>query len=285
MYGVLDAISNFPTPTDITGARAWFGLINQGAYAFAMARQMKPFRALLKPSTTFSSTNELDEVLHKSKEIIIQEMKECVRLFYPDRMTCLATDWSVDGIGFFLMQKYYQCSSKTPICCIDGWKFCLVGSRVTIQLKAGMLLLKTTPQPQRENFRVQVHNYSCTRQKEPWARCRFKVSCWTTRSSELNGEAPELDTLVNMTAHYHDTLTSLCLHTEDNDTTNDTSIVAAATSALNAVITVLTWNMVREATASNPTFVNLIRQQEAGFTEDCKELPTDLRPYYRFASS
>ncbi|CAC5357528.1 unnamed protein product [Mytilus coruscus] len=79
----LDAISNFPTPTDITGARAWFGLINQGAYAFAMARQMKPFRALLKPSTTFCWTNELDEVFHKSKEIIIQEMKEGVRLFDP----------------------------------------------------------------------------------------------------------------------------------------------------------------------------------------------------------
>ncbi|VDH97838.1 Hypothetical predicted protein [Mytilus galloprovincialis] len=62
----LDAISNFPTPTDITGARAWFGLINQGAYAFAMARQMKPFRALLKPSTTFCWTNELDEVFHKT---------------------------------------------------------------------------------------------------------------------------------------------------------------------------------------------------------------------------
>ena len=37
----LDAISNFPTPTDITSARAWFGLINHGAYAFSMARKMK----------------------------------------------------------------------------------------------------------------------------------------------------------------------------------------------------------------------------------------------------
>ncbi|CAC5357497.1 unnamed protein product [Mytilus coruscus] len=33
----LDAICNFPTPTDITGARAWFGFINIGAYAFAIA--------------------------------------------------------------------------------------------------------------------------------------------------------------------------------------------------------------------------------------------------------
>ncbi|XP_071123125.1 uncharacterized protein [Mytilus edulis] len=42
-----------------------------------------------------------------------------------------------------------------------------------------------------------------------------------------------------MTAHYYDTLTSLCLHTEDNDTANDASTVAAANCALNAVITLL----------------------------------------------
>ncbi|CAC5397422.1 unnamed protein product [Mytilus coruscus] len=54
---------------------------------------------------------------------------EGVCLFDPARMTCLATDWSVDGIGFFLMQKYCQCSSNTY--CYDGWKSCLVGSRFT----------------------------------------------------------------------------------------------------------------------------------------------------------
>ena len=29
--------------TDITGARAWFGLGNQGAYAFAMTKEMALF--------------------------------------------------------------------------------------------------------------------------------------------------------------------------------------------------------------------------------------------------
>ncbi|VDH97839.1 Hypothetical predicted protein [Mytilus galloprovincialis] len=129
-------------------------------------------------------------------------------------MTCLATDWSVDGIGFFLMQKYCQCSSKTPTCCNDGWKLCLVGSRFTHPAESRYAPIE-----------------------------------------------------------------------EDNDTANDASTVAAATCALNAVITVVTWSMVREATASDPTFVNLIRQLEAGFPEDYKELPTDLRPYHRFASS
>ena len=127
----LDAIRNFPTPTDITGARAWFGLINQGAYAFSMTRQMKPFCALLKPSTMFQWTDELDRLFHESKEIMIIEMKEGMRLFDPARPTYLATDWSVDGMGFFLMQKYCHCLKKTPACCQNGWKLCLVGSRFT----------------------------------------------------------------------------------------------------------------------------------------------------------
>ena len=127
----LDAIRDFPTPTDITGARAWFGLINQGAYAFAMTKQMRPFRALLKPSTVFQWTDELDRLFHESKEIIFKEMKEGVCLFDPTRPTCLVTDWSVDGIGFFLMQKFCHCLSKTPACCQTGWKLCLVGSRFT----------------------------------------------------------------------------------------------------------------------------------------------------------
>ena len=66
--------------------------LNQGAYAFAMIRQMKPFRALLKPSTIFRWTDQLDKLFHQSKEVIIQEMKEGVRLFDPSRLTCLATD-------------------------------------------------------------------------------------------------------------------------------------------------------------------------------------------------
>ena len=42
----------------------------------------------------------------------MQEMKEGVRLFDPSRLTCLATDWSVDGVGFFLMQKYCNSTQR-----------------------------------------------------------------------------------------------------------------------------------------------------------------------------
>ena len=58
-------------------------------------------------------------------------MKKVVRLFDTSRLTCLATDWSVDVVGFFLMQKYCNCNTKTHACCPNGWKLFLVGSRFT----------------------------------------------------------------------------------------------------------------------------------------------------------
>jgi len=47
----LDAMYNFPTPTNITDIRSWFGLVKQASYAFASAEHMMPFRLLLKPNT------------------------------------------------------------------------------------------------------------------------------------------------------------------------------------------------------------------------------------------
>ena len=127
----LDSILQFPTPKDITGARAWFGLVNQGSYAFAMAKEMKPFRELLKSSKKFEWTNALEEAFIKSKTTLVDAMKEGVQLFECARPTCLATDWSNEGIGFVLKQKHCHCPGIAPNCCHDGWKLCLVGSRFT----------------------------------------------------------------------------------------------------------------------------------------------------------
>ena len=43
--------------------------------------------------------------------------------------TCVATDFSGKGVGFMLLQKTCKCTSRTPNCCVDGWKTVLVGSR------------------------------------------------------------------------------------------------------------------------------------------------------------
>jgi hypothetical protein len=127
----LASIRDFPTPKGITDIRAWFGLVNQVSYSFSMTTAMLPFRSLLKPSTPFQWTPELAEALKASKAHICHSIEMGVQIFDKDRPTCLATDWSKDGIGFWLTQKHCQCPSKDPFCCRDGWRITLVGSRFT----------------------------------------------------------------------------------------------------------------------------------------------------------
>ena len=47
------------------------------------------------------------------------------------KVTCIATDWSQNGIVFFLLQKNCSCKDITPVCCADGWKLVFAGSRFT----------------------------------------------------------------------------------------------------------------------------------------------------------
>ena len=127
----LDAIRNFPKPQNITDMRSWFGLINQVAYAFASAEHMLPFREALKPGSPFTWTQDLEKLFEESKTAIIQEIENGVRIFDKSKPTCLATEWSKHGIGYWLFQKHCDCTSVKPFCCRTGWKITLVGSRFT----------------------------------------------------------------------------------------------------------------------------------------------------------
>lgn len=125
------AIRDFPTPVNITDIRSWFGLINQVSFAFSMAEKMLPFRELLKPGTPFQWNDNLNSLFEESKNIIINDIDKGVQIFDARRPTCLATDWSKTGIGFWLLQKHCTCPTKDPFCCQTGWKVTLVGSRFT----------------------------------------------------------------------------------------------------------------------------------------------------------
>ena len=118
----LDAVLNFPTPSDITGMRSWFGLVNQSAYAFSMANTMAPFRDALKPGNKFHWNEHLQQLFDKSKQEIVSAVQNGVRLFDPVKKTALVTDWSKIGTGFSLMQKHCHCNSDIPSCCREGWK-------------------------------------------------------------------------------------------------------------------------------------------------------------------
>ena len=127
----LRAILDFPTPCNLTDIRSWFGLVNQVSYAFSMTKRMLPFRDLLKSGPKFEWTEKLDKAFKASKESIAKEIEYGVRIYDKSRTTCLATDWSKSGVGFWLFQKYCNCPGNKPFCCHSGWKISLVGSRFT----------------------------------------------------------------------------------------------------------------------------------------------------------
>ena len=49
---LLNAISSFPSPKNITDARSWFGLVNQVAWAYSLSPIMLPFREVVKKNPT-----------------------------------------------------------------------------------------------------------------------------------------------------------------------------------------------------------------------------------------
>ena len=96
-----------------------------------MAKRLQPLRQLLKPDQKFEWSDPINNLFEESKDVIISEIDEGVRIFDKNKPPCLATDWSKDGIGFWLLQKHCNCEKLAPFCCRDGWEITLVGSRFT----------------------------------------------------------------------------------------------------------------------------------------------------------
>ena len=303
----LDSIRKFPKPKDITGARAWFGLVNQGAYAFSMAKRMKSFRHLLKPSTKFQWTAELDEVFHESKLKIVEEIKEGVRLFQPSRPTCLITDWSITGIGFFMMQKYCDCANRTPVCCKEGWKLCLAGSRFTHDaesryapvegealavayalhqtryyiLGCADLTVATDHKPLvgilNDRSLTEIENRRLLNLKEKTLAYNFKI-IHISGKKNLGADA---------TSRYPPTIDQT--HSpgpkDKTDLADDEAMLASTSTTLYAVTNVVTWDMLRDATSSDATLKDLQQLICSGFPSNSRELSLELRPYHRISSS
>ena len=125
----LDAIREYPTPTNISDIRSWFGLVNQVSHYAVLRDIMESFRKFLSPKCTFEWTDELNQLFIDSKSQIICAIEEGVKIFDMLKRTCLRTDWSKTGIGFWLLQKHCSCVSQSPGCCSDGWRITLASSR------------------------------------------------------------------------------------------------------------------------------------------------------------
>ena len=91
---------------------------------------MAPFRELLKKNKKFYWDAALDELFIKSREEIVDRIRDGLQMYQVGRPTCLATDYSKVGIGSFLLQKYCDCNLHDgPNCGPGYWKLILAGSR------------------------------------------------------------------------------------------------------------------------------------------------------------
>ena len=126
----IDNILSFPSPQSLTDVRSWFGAINQISYTFAQTTAMLPLRHLLSSKVPFLWSDELEEAFQESKQEIVRQCEKGVRSFTPYKPTALATDWSRQGMGFLLCQKFCECEGPPrPGCCKDGWQTVFCGSR------------------------------------------------------------------------------------------------------------------------------------------------------------
>ena len=103
---ILSAIKNFSTPTNITGARSWFGFVNQVALAQSVSPIMQPFKELVKVNSKFTCDDNQEKHFNYSKAKIVSLAKQGIHTFDTSRRTCLQTDWSKDGFGYLLLQQY-----------------------------------------------------------------------------------------------------------------------------------------------------------------------------------
>ena len=307
----LNAILNFPRPTNITDVRSWYGLLNQVAYAFCVADHMRPFRHLMKPGTPFVWTDELEELFEQSKRAIVNEIEEGVRIYDKSKPTCLATDWSKEGIGFWLYQKHCLCSSTHPQCCPTGWKVAMVGSRFTQQAESnyapieGEALAVTYALEKAKFFVLGCKDLTIAVDHKPL------LGVFNDRSLDMPNR--RLRNLKEKSLPYHfkmihiaglknKTADALSRHPVVVLPGNRPDVEAASAEytshcpwrhflagiysveAVNSLksLHAITWNDVKVATNSDQDMRTLVEFIEQGFPDLDEPLPPALRPYKRF---
>ena len=72
---------------------------------------------------------------------------------------------------------------------------------------------------------------------------------------------------------------------DEVDMGNDCATVASASTTLYTVTNVFSWDMVRQATASDDTLRRLTKLINEGFPESSRDLSLDLRPFHRVSGS
>ena len=314
----LDAIREFPRPSNISEIRSWFGLVNQVSHYAKLTDLMAPFKPLLSPKTRFRWDDILEQAFQQSKLEIVKAIEEGVKIFDPCRLTALSPDWSKTGIGYFLYQKYCQCPSTTTTCCENGWRITLAGSRFLHKAERnywpveGEALAVAWALEDSKFFTLGCSNLHIQTDHRPLVKLlgdrtldeidnrrlinlKEKTMAWNFEIHHVPGRlipAPDAmsrsphirssDETVLDESNCFDASTALAairvVHEVDD---MEICVIAAARSSLPSMQSV-TWERVRDETSRDIYLLQLIDMAEHGFPASPHLISPQLIPYWRF---
>ena len=291
----VEAITNFPTPANITDIRAWFGLVNQVAHYGKLINIMAPFKPLLSPKVKFSWSSELDAAFIQSKSAIVDAITNGVMIYDPKRRTCLQTDYSGTGLGYWLRQKYCSCPSLLPDCtCPDGWRVVLAGSRYLrdaekryapvegeclgvayaledsrwFTLGCDELLVATDHKPLikilGDKRLDEIHNPRLFHLKQRTLMWNFNIHYVAGKTNYAS----------DATSRYPAILPC------DDDMESD--VIASVQAQAKASLCAISWAEVRQESGSDNHVQQLIPFIENGFPADRGSVPTGIQPYIQY---
>ena len=117
---LLRAVKDYPTPTNQTDVRSFFGLVNQvGNYTSQLSSLCKPLQPLLRKNCEFMWEESHQMAFDKIREHLSQDTS-VIAFFDPRKQTRLKTDASrLKGLGFILEQLQED----------GSWRIVQAGSR------------------------------------------------------------------------------------------------------------------------------------------------------------
>ena len=141
---LLGAIRKFPRPVDIKGARSFFGMVEQVAFAFSKCEVMQPFKHLLKQGEKFIWDSGMETAFLAARAFIVDKVREGVRMFNINRRTACLTDWSSTGISMSIWQQVCRCLGIPVLTCCSGqgWIIIFVASRFCTEAESRYLAIE-----------------------------------------------------------------------------------------------------------------------------------------------
>ena len=308
----LKAILDFPTPKKTKDIRAWFGLVNHVSHYNRLLELVEPFRVFLGKNKKFEWNSDLDRAFQESKCAIVDAIKHGVEIFDINRATCLQTDFSEIGIGYFLSQKHCACQSVVQGCCKEGWRITLAGSRFLKPAESrycpveGEALVIAWALEQTKYFTQGCDNLTVTTDHKPLVGLfgsksldqitnprlfslkqrtlpwRFNITHQPGKENKFPDAASRFPCSVEEENDMSDITISEILASimveEPEEETIDSIVVSPLSSQSRT--RAITWDIVREETAKEQHMKSLVSLINSVFPEQKNELPSELVPYW-----